>query len=106
MCIRDSDNGIHIKTLLDPRLKIGVLVKIDNEIIQRQAIKLDASMSGKSNQLSQQYQFDKDGEYQVASVAHQGDTWGNTWTTDIVGLGRNGRQGLLTATKTKGQSIR
>lgn len=101
-----SDNGIHIKTLLDPRLKIGVLVKIDNEIIQRQAIKLDAGMSGKNNQLPQQYQFDKDGEYQVASVAHQGDTWGNTWTTDIVGLGRNGRQGLLTATKTKGQSIR
>ena len=101
-----SDTGIHIKSLLDPRLKIGVLVKIDNEIIQRQAIRLDASMSGNNNQLPQQYQFDKDGEYQVASVVHQGDTWGQTWTTDIVGLGRNGRQGLLTATQTKGQSIR
>lgn len=101
-----SDTGIHIQTLLDPRLKIGVLVKIDNDIIQRQSVKLDAEMGGHNNQLPQQYQFDRDGEYQIASVVHQGDTWGNTWTTDVVGLGRNGRQGLLTATKTPGQSIR
>lgn len=105
-----TDNGIQIDMLLDPRVKLYTLIKIDNEIIQRQPIKIDQNQdinkAGGNSQLPQQYQFDQTGEYQVASVSHQGDTWGDAWTTSVTGYSRNGRQGLLTATKTKGQSIR
>jgi hypothetical protein len=101
-----SDDGIHIKMLLDCRVKLYTLIKIDNEIIQRQAVQYDLSGKGNNNQMPQQYQFDQDGEYQVFSVAHAGDTWGDTWTTEVVGIGRNGRQGMLTAVQNANQSTR
>lgn len=101
-----SDDGIHIKMLLDCRVKLYTLIKIDNDIIQRQAQQYDVTGKGNNNQLPQQYQFDQDGEYQVFSVVHSGDTWGDTWTTEVVGIGRNGRMGLLTAVQTKEQTTR
>ncbi len=101
-----SDDGIHIKMLLDCRVKLYTLIKIDNDIIQRQAQQYDLSGKGNTNQMPQQYQFDQDGEYQVFSVSHAGDTWGDTWTTEVVGIGRNGRMGLLTAVETQDQSTR
>lgn len=101
-----SDDGIHIKMLLDPRVGLYSLVKIDNDIIQRQAMQYDVSGKGNNNQMPQQYQFDQDGEYQVFAVSHAGDTWGDTWTTEVVGIGRNGRQGLLTPIENKNQSTR
>lgn len=101
-----SDDGIHIKMLIDCRVKLYTLIKIDNDIIQRQAQQYDITGKGNNNQLPQQYQFDQDGEYQVFSVSHSGDTWGDTWTTEVVGIGRNGRMGLLTAVQTKEQTTR
>lgn len=92
-----GDDGIHIKMLLDARVKLQSMIKIDNELIQRQALSYDLSGKGNNNQLPQTSQFDQDGEYQVFSVAHSGDTWGDTWLTEVVGIGRNGRNGLLTS---------
>lgn len=89
-----GDDGIRIKMLLDSRVKPLSMVKIDNEIIRRQLIRL--SGDGKpSNQTPQQGQFDEDGEYQVFSVTHSGDTHGDEWFTDVVGIGRHGRRGKL-----------
>lgn len=90
-----GDDGIHIKMLMDCRVKIKSLIKIDNELIQRQALSFDLTGKGNNNQLPQQSQFDKDGEYEVFSVSHIGDTWGDTWITEVIGIGRNGRNGLL-----------
>lgn len=101
-----GDDGIHIKMLLDNRIKLQTLIKIDNEIIQRQAAQIDVTGKGNSNQFPQRQQFDEDGEYQVFSVSHQGDTWGNEWTTEVVGVGRNGRKGLLTPFTTAQQTGR
>lgn len=89
-----GDDGIHIKMLLDCRVKLYTLIKIDNELIQRQAMNFDLSGQGNNNQLPQQSQFDQNGEYQVFSVSHNGDTWGDTWITEVIGVGRNGRVGL------------
>lgn len=89
-----GDDGIHIKMLMDPRVKPYTLIKIDNELIRRQLINLDVTGKG-NNQMPQQNQFDQDGEYQVYSVSHTGDTYGDDWTTDVVGIGRLGRNGLL-----------
>ena len=95
-----SDNGIIIKMLLDPRVKIGSMIKIDNEIIQRQAMSIDTSMKamdgkgGKQPQDTTQNQtsmFDQDGEYMVLSVTHSGDTWGDDWSTEVVGLSRTAK---------------
>lgn len=89
-----GDDGIHIKMLLDCRVKLLSLIKIDNELIRKSLLSLNMNGTG-NNQLAQQSQFDMDGEYQVFKLIHQGDTYGDTWTTEVVGIGRNGRGGLL-----------
>lgn len=104
-----TDNGINIKMLMEPRIGPWSMVKIDNEIIQRQAVNIDPNdKDGKVNkqQTYQKDQFDQDGEYQVFSIEHSGDTWGDDWTTSVVGVSRNGRDGLLTAVNNKNQQIR
>ncbi|EJP32306.1 hypothetical protein HMPREF1147_1343 [Selenomonas sp. FOBRC9] len=102
-----TDQGIQIKMLLDPRVKLRTMIKIDNEIIQRQAIQIDPSSGQQmSDQLPQTAQFDQDGEYQVFSVEHHGDTWGDEWTTSVIGVSRNGRMGLLTTVNGAGQTMK
>jgi hypothetical protein len=102
---RYTDQGIQIKMLLDARVKLQSLIKINNEIIQKQLISIDPNMQGKNNQQPQQNVFDKDGEYQVLSITHSGDTWSDDWSTEVVGIGRNGRTGLPTAVNTQQQSL-
>ena len=112
-----SDNGIQISMLLDPRVKAMTLIKIDNQIIRRMAANLDQMNAmaagpnlldkGKTpNSLPQSWQFDIDGEYQVYSLTHSGDTWGDTWKTDVVAVSRLGRCGLLAQMQNKGNTSR
>jgi len=89
-----SDNGIQITMLMDARVKIGTMIKIDNSIIQEALINVDAT-TGMGQNASQKTQFDEDGEYQTFSVQHDGDTYGNNWFTKVVGISRHGRTGLL-----------
>jgi hypothetical protein len=100
-----SDNGIIIKMLLDPRVKVRSMIKIDNSLVQRQLLSVDTSMSGKNNQQNQKNVFDEDGEYEVLSVTHSGDTWGDDWSTEVVGISRTGRNTLQTAVSNNTQSL-
>lgn len=100
-----GDDGIHIKMLLDARVKLETLIRIDNEIIRRQLLNLN--LGGQNNaQTPQAQQFDQDGEYVVIAVSHTGDTWGDDWFTDVVGLGRSGKAGLLWAQTDAAQTLR
>lgn len=96
-----SDDGIHIKMLLDPRVVLQSMIKIDNEIIQRQAMQINADGKKNPNAVNQNTVFDKDGEYQVFSIEHSGDTWGDDWTTSVVAASRSGRQAKLAAVTDK-----
>ena len=100
-----SDNGIIIKMLLDPRVKVRSMIKIDNSLVQRQLLNIDTSMSGKNSEQPQNLVFDKDGEYEVLSVTHSGDTWGDDWSTEVVGISRTGRKTLQTAVSNNTQSL-
>lgn len=101
-----TDSGIQIKMLLDPRVKINTMVHIDNSIIQRQLISVTQTADGpKINGVNQKTQFDDSGDYEVFSVTHSMDTWGDEWTTDVVGVGRNGRTGFLAMTATSSQVV-
>lgn len=101
-----GDDGIRIKMLLDARVQVNTLIRIDNELIRRQAANFSGAMGGKSAAMPQSQVFDQDGEYQVFSVVHSGDTWGDDWSTEVVGVGRNGRAGLLTPMNNIGQTMR
>lgn len=92
-----TDNGIQIKMLLEPRLKLNSMVHIDNSIIQRQLIPVDQNTGSiSSKQTNQNSMFDKSGEYKVLSIAHSMDTHGDDWTTEVIGLSTNGKAGLAT----------
>lgn len=103
-----GDNGIRVKMLLDCRVKLQTLIKIDNELIRRSLINLSMGENGAmaGNQAPQQSIFDKDGEYMVISVAHQGDTHGDDWSTEVVGMGRNGPKGLMWNQETSSKSAK
>lgn len=101
-----TDQGIRIVSLLNPRIVIKGMVKIDNEIIRRSAVNIPTSGQGNSQSMSQVAMFDQDGEYQVFSVHHVGDTHGETWITEIVGVGRNGIAGLPLMVENEKQDVR
>lgn len=101
-----TDDGIQIKMLLEPRAKIFGMIAIDNEIIRRQLLNIDVSGKGNGNQLPQQNQFDKDGEYQIKSLSHCGDTYGDDWYTEVIGVSRTGRIGLTAGEENEMQTQR
>ena len=99
-----TDNGIQIKMLLEPRIKIESLVKIDNELIQRQLVSVGSDGKAQTG-VQQKSQFEESGEYKVISFAHSMDTFGDEWMTEVVGLSQNGRAGLATMMTTPQQNI-
>lgn len=101
-----GDQGITIKMLMDCRIKLKTLIKIDNELIRRQLIALDLTKGGAASggQAPQQSIFDQDGEYMVINISHCGDTYGDDWVTEVIGMGRNGPKGLTTNQESPDQS--
>lgn len=78
---QQNQDGIECKCLLNPNIKLMTMIKIDNSMIR---------------QLKQQVGqypalLDADGQYQVYKVSYVGDTRGDDWQTEIVGIGRNGK---------------
>lgn len=105
-----TDEGINIKMLLNPNVKIHSMIKINNEWIQRKAIDLgnvtNPDLNGGAKVTNQNTVFDQDGEYEVYSLIHSGDTHGEEWFTSVVGIGRNGRAGLPIMVESAEQTVR
>jgi hypothetical protein len=81
-----TQNGIHVKCLLNPAIKIGGLIKIDNASVQR--YNFDLSMTGdKTNFMIPE--LSADGLYKVLFVNHAGDTRGNDFYSNITCLSIN-----------------
>ena len=80
-----SEQGITITSLLDSRIKPLCLIKVNNQLLERSY--------GNINQIGIVEQdrrlIDPDGEYRIMSVTHTGDTYGDTWQTECIGVGRN-----------------
>jgi hypothetical protein len=77
-----TEDGIKAKCLLNPMLKLNGLVHIDNSHVEMSAdLALAASVSGGG--LST-------GIYKIIQFTHTGDTRGNDWYTDFVGIAQPG----------------
>lgn len=77
------DYGCAFRVLLDPRLQIlnpPMDVKLDMALIRQQKARIGQLTSI----------LDQDGRYRVAGVTHTGDTRGNEWYTDVVGVSWSG----------------
>lgn len=75
-----SDAGIKLKALLNPRIRIGGRVRLDNDSIQRAKTDLKIGAWNKAALI------DQDGVYRVIKADFAGDTHGQDWHVDILAL--------------------
>jgi len=81
---QQTQEGIQYRCLLNPSITLFSMVKLDNTIVRQ----LKLAMGQKPAML------DDDGQYQTAKVVFSGDTRGNDWYTDVVGISRYGSGSL------------
>ena len=86
-----TENGINARCLLNPRLKIGARVHIDQKSIQRARLNIAFSAINWFPKVTD------DGFYRVLICEHVGDTRGNDWYSNLVCVGINemSPQGLV-----------
>lgn len=77
-----TDNGVEVRCLINPTIRLGSWVKLNNaDIVQAQ---LDFG------QLMTQVLLDLDGLYRVVEIAVTGDTRGNDWYYDLTTISQTG----------------
>lgn len=81
-------NGLNIKCLLNPGIRIGTTVKIDNANIQQ--FHLDVTIQSDLQQTFLNQMKNDDGLYKVLVAEHYGDTRGNEFYSKLICIGVNG----------------
>ncbi len=82
-----TQNGVELRVLLNPNIKIGQAIRIDSTINQfRYGIDQLGSQAQNTNLQLSATKLNGDGLYYVMCANHSGDTRGNPWYTDITCL--------------------
>lgn len=81
-----TQNGIKVKVLLNPSIKIGQAIQIDNASIQQYRYNLALNQQAANFASSLSNKLDDDGLYYVMVAEHNGDTRGHDWYTDVICL--------------------
>ncbi|UUZ85673.1 hypothetical protein LJK88_20520 [Paenibacillus sp. P26] len=87
-----SELGVTVKSLLNPRLKINGLVHIDNSLIRAQAFNIGHYPPPLA----------RDGLYRICGITHTGDTRGTNWYTECTTVSQaGGIPGVISTTTGK-----
>jgi len=81
-----TQNGINVRTLLNPGIRIGKQLHINNTSIQQYRFGLSVNAGTSNGFVAQQAKITDDGFYKAFVVDHYGDTRGNDWYTDTICL--------------------
>lgn len=82
-----TQRGINVRVLLNPNIKIGQAIKLDNKSIQGYRFGLAAGPQQLQNENTEmQAKINSDGLYYVMCADHVGDTRGNEWYSDLTCL--------------------
>lgn len=81
-----TQNGITIRMLLNPSIKIGRLIHLNNRSVQEYEFSLRHDQQVTNWNTSRQNKFNSDGYYYVMANEHWGDTRGNDWYTEAICL--------------------
>lgn len=84
-----TPNGIIMRSLLNPAIKIGSRVKIDNALVQRYRWDISLQGSAQNLNLDKSIFLANDGIYKVLFAVHEGDTRGPNWYTTLTTLAVN-----------------
>ena len=86
---QQTTNGLTFRVLLNPSIKLMTKIQIARSEVKEQTLVVG----------QKQLPLDDEWIYQAIEVTHRGDTRGNDWYTDVVGLSRYGAAsipGILT----------
>lgn len=84
-----TQNGIKVKMLINPSVKIGQLIQIDNASIQQMRLGLSQGELAAQGLTMETAKLDDDGLYYVQTVDHTGDTRGNDYYSEAICLASN-----------------
>lgn len=75
-----TEFGISVSCLLNPRIRINSLIHVDNKKIENYQYQQGSPVR----------QLDTEGIYRVIKLTHRGDTRGDEWVTEIEAIGQAG----------------
>jgi len=82
-----TQRGLSMRVLLNPNIKIGQLVKLEQSAINQVQLGLNSKQQGINlASLKQALKLSSDGLYYVMRADHVGDTRADEWYTDITAL--------------------
>ncbi|WP_431207514.1 phage protein [Burkholderia cepacia] len=81
-----TQNGITVRMLLNPAVKIGRLIQLDNSSIQRYEFSLSSADAIANRNTALQNRINGDGFYYVMTNEFWGDTRGNDWYNEVICL--------------------
>lgn len=81
-----SESGIKVRCLLNPSLKIGRCIKIDNATVNQMRLGVDIGSQARNQFLLNTVKTNSDGLYYVMLAEHSGDTRSNDFYTELVCL--------------------
>lgn len=82
-----TQEGINVCCLINPRLRIGGRIKLDNASIKQAQTDLKAAAQRAAT-------LDHDGVYRILKVEFSGDTYGNDWYANMVCVGIDDTAGV------------
>lgn len=82
-----TQNGLMVRVLMNPKIKIGTTIKLDSTDINQLRFGLDIQSVGNNKFLQKgAAKLNGDGLYYVMRAEHFGDTRGTAWYTDLTCL--------------------
>ncbi|WP_186223598.1 phage protein [Burkholderia gladioli] len=99
-----TQNGIKVRMLLNPSIKIGRLIKLDNSSIQQYEYSLDFQRQASNGFIRRQNKINGDGFYYVMYNEMWGDTRGNDWYTEVICISVDVTPGLELSESASGAS--
>jgi hypothetical protein len=102
-------NGVNVRCLINPNIRLGGLIRLDQASVYRTALSADeiGNTSGRiseqdingnrtvSGTISQPASINTDGDYIVGRIDYHGDTRGNPWYMDLICIAK-GSADLMT----------
>lgn len=79
-----TQNGVNVRMLLNPSVKIGRLLRLDNASIQQFRYGVSLRDQAYNDIIHNQIALNADGVYKVMVADHYGDTRANEWYTDVI----------------------
>lgn len=81
---QQTNIGINVKCLLNPNIKVGGRIQIDNKSVQKFKVNLSNAQQNAATNVG--YPLTADGFYYVMAVEYEGDNRGIPWYTNIIGI--------------------